>query len=325
MILCYNLLALWALAVIPLIWIARWYLPLSPRLISPRVALFSSSTVSRFTPRTVWNLLRATTLAAIIAACAGCAWVGDPAIERDSGVAIMLVLDMSGSMDLFDDPNDQTSRFARVKSEAQQFIVRRPHDLMGVVLCGATALSRCPLTFDKTLLCTLIDRLSLGDINPDGTALSTAIGLASRRLASADAHSKIMIVITDGTPTPGDLDPALIIPYVKEQGITIYTIGVGSEQGGYAHHPMMGIVRVPTPLNSELLRRYAHETGGEFYRVDERHDLRSVYAAIDAREKSNFQAPTFRVYHDLTRFFVMFALLCMLLECAASWWWRRLV
>lgn len=317
--------ALWALLIIPALWWIRSYYGITPRLVTPRAALAFHSASAWLSPRMLWNLLRSCMLCALIFSLAEISWVSDPALLKDSGVAIMLVLDMSGSMELFDDPRDTTSRFNKVKSEALQFIERRPHDLMGVVLFGATAVSRCPLTFDKKLIARLVETLSLGDINPDGTALSTAIGLAARRLASSDAHSKIMIVITDGTPTPGDIDPSIIIPYVAEQGITLYTVGVGSEQGGYAQHPMMGVVQVPTPLNSELLRRYARETGGEYYRVDERHDLRSVYAAIDEREKTAFQAPTFRVHTDLAPYCYFIALLCLLLEMATSWWWRRLV
>lgn len=317
--------ALWALVIIPAVWVIRSYYGRTPRLITPRAALVSVRTLRWLSPRTLWNVLRSGMLSALILGLAEISWVSDPAVMKDSGVAIMLVLDMSGSMELFDDPRSTTSRFESVKNEALQFITRRPHDLMGVVLFGATAVSRCPLTFDKKLLARLVETLSLGDINPDGTALSTAIGLAARRLASSDASSKIMIVITDGTPTPGDIDPAIIIPYVAEQGITVYTIGVGSEQGGYARHPLMGVVQVPTPLNSELLRRYARETGGEYYRVDDRHDLRSVYQEIDEREKTAFQAPTFTVHKDLTPLCYGIALVCLLLEIITSWWWRRLL
>ena len=317
--------ALWALLIIPGLWLIRSIYGGTPRLVTPRAALVSAGRLSLFSPRTFWNFLRSSMLCALIFAVAEISYVSDPALMKDSGVAIMLVLDMSGSMELFDDPRDTTSRFEMVKAEALQFIERRPHDLMGVVLFGATAVSRCPLTFDKKLLTRLVETLSLGDINPDGTALSTAIGLGARRLAASDAASKVMIVITDGTPTPGDIDPSLIIPFVAEQGITLYTVGVGSERGGYAHHPLMGVVQVPTPLNSELLRRYARETGGEYYRVDERHDLRSVYAAIDEREKTAFQAPTFRVQKDLAPYCYLIALFCLLLEMASSYWWRRLL
>jgi Ca-activated chloride channel family protein len=291
----------------------------------PHAAHAAGEGIPFFSPRMLWNFLRSFTLCALIGGLAEPVWVADPALMKDSGVAIMLVLDMSGSMDLFDDPHTGISRFSLVKNEALQFIARRPHDLMGVVLFGATALSRCPLTFDKKLLCRLVDTLTLGDINPDGTVLSTGIGLAARRLASAEVRSKIIILITDGAPTPGDIDPSIIIPYCAEQGITIYTIGVGSERGGYARHPILGIVQVPTPLNSDLLRRCAQETGGEYYRVDEQHDLRSIYGAIDAREKTEFQSPIFRVQYDCAPIFFLSALIGILLEMATGWWWRRLL
>ena len=179
------------------------------------------------------------------------------------GVDIMMVLDASGSMEMFDDLQDRRSRFDVAKNEAIKFINKRDNDPIGLIVFGAVAVTRCPLTLDKQLLTTIINDTKIGDINADGTVLMQAIAMGGHRLRSSRAESKIMIVLTDGTPSPEDIDPVVTLDLIKKYGIKVYTIGIGSERGGYMQHPFFGLVTMPTPINKQLLSMIAQTTGGQ--------------------------------------------------------------
>ncbi len=247
-------------------------------------------------------------------------------VDEDSrlpveGRDIMLVLDVSGSMQVFDDQKDRITRFDAAKREVLNFIERRVDDQLGLVFFAATAFSRCPLTHDKTLLKSLVSDLQLGMINPDGTVLSAALAVAVNRLRSSKAHTKIIIVLTDGAPSEYDIAPDEVISLAKQSGVKIYTIGVGSEEGGFAQVPFYGLVRCQTPLNVALLERFAHETGGAFFRAERPEEITRVYQTIDALEKSEYDVPRYTRQIELFPLFAWFAFLAVLSEILIRAWW----
>jgi Ca-activated chloride channel family protein len=214
------------------------------------------------------------------------------------GINIMLVLDVSGSMQSHDDENDPRSRFEVAQEEAIRFINARTNDAIGLVLFGRDALSRCPLTADKKVLTSIVHDTSIGIVDPDGTVLSRAIVTAANRLKGSALKSNIMIVLTDGEPSPEDISPDIAMDIAKQLGIKIYTIGVGSDQERIAMHPLYGPVVLPK-LNKELLESIAQSTGGKFFLARNAHDMRSVYDTIDRLEKSEYQAPLYNKYYDI--------------------------
>lgn len=239
------------------------------------------------------------------------------------GIDIMLVLDVSGSMQFKDYDDDARSRIEVAKDEAVRFIEKRNNDAIGLVIFGNDALSRAPLTLDKKMLIGLVRDLNLGIINPDGTLLSTAILTASNRLKHSKSRSKVMILLTDGEPSEGDLDSSVAIDIAKKLGIKIYTIGVGSDEERVLHHPLFGPIRAPK-INSLLLTRIAQETGGKYFLARSSHDMRTVYDTIDRLEKTKIEAPIFGNYHDLFIPFIwcILMLLCLELLLVSFWWFR---
>lgn len=237
-----------------------------------------------------------------------------------SGIAIMLVLDVSGSMELFDDLKNPVSRFSIAQEEAIKFINRRSTDLFGLVLFGAVAASRCPLTADKKIVTDIIQSTKLGLINPDGTMLSLAIAMGVNRLRTTETPSKIMVVLTDGQPSPEDIQPDQAIALAQKAGIKIYTIGIGSEKGGFAQHPFGGIVQVQTPLNHELLASIAQKTGGTYFVASNPQELESIYKQIDSLEKTPHQAPTYAKYYEYFVPLLLLTLLLLGLEILYSCW-----
>lgn len=242
-------------------------------------------------------------------------WVDEHSKINIEGIDIILAIDVSDSMNIFDDLQDRRPRIAVAKEEAIRFIEKRVDDPIGVVIFGREAISRCPLTLDKQILKELVGNLAIGIINPNETWLGTGLATAINRLRNSKAKSKIIILLTDGEPTPGEkIDPETAIDLAKKFGIKVYTIGIGNEHGGYFNHPMLGTMKIPElSINITLLKKIADETHGKFFRASNPKDLRIIYDTIDKLEKTEYQTTLFHKYYEafLTFIWVILALLCL--------------
>lgn len=268
------------------------------------------------------SLLRFITILILTAAVARPQLVDIQAPIQVEGIDIMLVLDVSGSMELFDDLNDQRSRLSIAIEEAQKFVDLRKNDAIGLVFFARDVIARVPLTLDKALLKNVLADTHIGMINPDGTRLSRAVALAAERLRSSKAPSKIMILLTDGEPSPDDIDPSYALSIAKKLGIKIYTIGIGGDEGGFHQHPFLGIVREHAPLNKALLQHLATQTGGTFFEAKRPQDMQRIYATIDQLEKTKYEAPLYTSYYEIGPLLLLGAFIALLAEIfLRSWWW----
>lgn len=234
------------------------------------------------------------------------------------GIDIILVLDVSGSMQYFDDLQDRRMRLDVAKQEAINFIERRENDPIGLVIFAKNAVSRCPLTLDKKMLKEIVSDLQLGVIDPNGTVLCTGIAMAANRLKSSKAKSKIMIVLTDGSPSTPDVDCNDAIAVAKKLGIKIYTVGIGNDEGGYMAHPYFGIQRVEFSLNKELLNTLATQTGGRFFEAKKPQDMKTIYQIIDSLEKTEYETTLYINYYDIFKPFLVAVIILLLLELLLS-------
>jgi len=215
------------------------------------------------------------------------------------GIDIMLVLDVSGSMQLFDDEYDQKQRIAIAKEEAIKFIKKRENDPIGLVLFGNEAVSRCPLTLDKSVLESIVNDIELGVIDSDGTVISKAIITALNRLKKSEAKTKIIILLTDGEPSQGDLHPSDALTLAQKYGVKIYTIGIGSPEGGIMSHPLLGLQRTSSVVNTELLELLARRSGGKCFLAHNQKELQKIYETINALEQSEYETDVYHKYHDI--------------------------
>lgn len=215
------------------------------------------------------------------------------------GIDIVVALDVSGSMDTHDFADDDRSRFEVARAEAVRFVEKRVNDAIGVVLFGADALSRCPLTTDKEMLQKLLKEVKLGMVPIDGTVIGKGMLTAANRLKSTHGKSKVLILLTDGTPTPEhDIDIEKVLQIIKTLGIRVYAIGIGSEKQGYMFHPLYGYIPAPS-VNKDLLTHIAHETGGHYFLVTDAADMRRIYDEIDTLETVRHEVPVMRQWHDI--------------------------
>lgn len=240
------------------------------------------------------------------------------------GIDIMLVLDISGSMNMPHHAGDERSRIEVAKTEAIRFIDKRTNDAIGVVVFGNDALSRCPLTVDKSILKDIVREVDIGMVNPEGTLVATSIVTAANRLKQSKAKSKVMILLTDGEPSDHDMDPQAALAVAKQLGIKIYTVGIGDDQDVWIDHPFYGRIPIKTTLNKKLLTLLAQETGGMFFEAKNATDMRKIYDTIDSLEKTNIQAPIFTNYHDIFMPFLACLIGLTVLDTLLSWVWFAL-
>lgn len=231
------------------------------------------------------------------------------------GVDLMLVLDISGSMTAIDDRSDPRSRLAIAREEAIRFIHKRDNDSIGLVFFSGVAVTRCPLTLDKKMLEEILKQTTPETIPVGGTVLSYALIVAANRLKKSTAASRSMIVLTDGAPTKGiDSDPQVSINLAKKLDIKIYTVGIGSPDGGWIYDQFYGWHQGLDSYNEALLRRFAQETGGKFFQARNPDDMRAIYETIDALERSEQKMPVYARYFEYFVFFLWCAFIVLIGE-----------
>ncbi|WP_022826050.1 vWA domain-containing protein [Hymenobacter norwichensis] len=230
----------------------------------------------------------------------------DRVVQSGEGIDIMLVLDVSGSMELGDlRPN----RLEAAKRVAQEFINGRSGDRLGLVVFAGDAYSLAPLTTDYELLRESIDGLKLGMIANDGTAIGTALGVATNRLRDSRSRTRVCILISDGENTAGSLDPLTAAQLAHAYGLKIYTIGLG--QDGVVPFGKDGLGRtnyVNTRLDETTMRQIAEAGEGRFFRADDNAALRQVFQRINRYEKSEIKQTRFRNTRDYYRIYLFWCI-----------------
>lgn len=262
----------------------------------------------------IFFLLRLAALLGLIFLIARPVWIDERSRVNIEGIDIVLAIDVSDSMNIFDDLRDRRSRIEVAKQEAIRFIEKRIDDPIGVVVFGREVVSRCPLTLDKNILKEIVGSLEIGNVNPQGTWLGTGLATAINRLRTSKAKSKVIVLLTDGEPTPPEkVEPDVAINLAKQFGIKVYTIGIGNENGGYFTHPFFGVQQVPYSLNVPLLKKIAGQTGGMFLKANNPKEMRAAYDTINKLEKTEYQTTLFHRYYEafLTFIWIILGLLAL--------------
>ena len=278
-------------------------------------------------PLRTLNVLRFSTLVLLTLAIGRPQWVDVHSKVSVDGVDIMLALDVSGSMQLFDDPRNPKWRIHVARDEAARFVERRENDAIGVVVFGADALTLLPLTHDKKLLIQTIKSLEIDKIiGSDGTYLATGISSALNRLRLSSAKSKIIVLLTDGSPSPDEsISVEQAVNLAKEMGVKIYCIGVGDPANSFAFVGN-GIARISDAgVNDKLLWQIAEGTGGKYYRARNLNELEKVYTTIDQLERDERDVEQCHNYQEAFGFLWWVMALFFLLEVMARYWWRGVI
>jgi Ca-activated chloride channel family protein len=245
-----------------------------------------------FWPLLAWLLL--------VAAAANPRWLGEPVGVTASGRDLMLVLDLSQSMEVKDFilKDNAVDRLTALKSVASDFIRRREGDRIGLVLFGEQAYLNVPLTFDRATVERMLGEAVIG-IAGRSTAIGDAIGLAAKRLRAQNAEHKTIILMTDGANTSGHVEPRRAAQLAAREGLKIYTIGIGADE--MLVRQLFGTIKVnpSTDLDEATLRALADTTGGRYFRARDVSSLQEIYAELDRLEPVAREQEHFRPVHSL--------------------------
>jgi Ca-activated chloride channel family protein len=230
---------------------------------------------------------------------------------KASGIDIACALDLSGSMNTGDYivNGQQVSRIDIAKPVIQKFIEGRPNDRIGLVVFAAQAFIATPLTLDHEYLLDNIDRLGIGTINSDATAIGDGITTALNRLRDLKSKSKIIVLMTDGGNNSGKIDPITAAHAAQALGVKIYTIGLGNRE----IVQQMGLPPGYLP-DEETLQEIADLTGGKYYRADNAEKFVKIYAEIDKLEKTEAVINKYTEYRELFAWVVAGGLALLLIE-----------
>ncbi len=237
---------------------------------------------------------------------------------KSSGVDIILCLDTSGSMQAIDFKLDDkpVDRLTAVKKVVTDFIKKREHDRIGLVVFGKYAFTQSPLTMDKGLLLGLINRLEIG-MAGDNTAIGSALAVAGKRIKDIPAHTKLVILLTDGRNNFGDVGPLEAAEALNTLGIKIYTIGVGSH--GPVPFKVRGFLGERTiyqrvDLDESILKQVAEISKGKYFLASNSERLAEIYDLIDQAEKTDILVKEFFNFEELYPYFLIPSLILLFLE-----------
>jgi len=251
--------------------------------------------------------------ALILLACAGPRWVGEPVPLVREGRNIMMVLDLSGSMELNDMvwQGRPVSRMAVVKKAAEDFVKARKGDRIGLILFGTQAYLQTPLTYDRHSVLLRIDDASVG-LAGKTTSIGDALGLAVKRLQDVPSASRVIILLTDGANNSGVLLPLKAAELAKDDGIKVYTIGLGSEVDPRALNNSFYNLNAGADLDEKTLTDIASMTGGQYFRATDTQSLQQIYGTINQLETVKQDEATVRPQKDYYPWLLACALLLML-------------
>ena len=247
---------------------------------------------------------------------------------RREGIAVMMAVDVSGSMRALDlsKRNKELTRLDAVKQVFEQFVLGgdkldgRPDDAVGLVAFARYAETRSPLTLDHANLATAARQLDFARDNEDGTAIGAGLELAVQRLAEFKARTKIAILLTDGESNVHEIDEDTAIQDALQAGVKVYTIGAGTTGIAPIRVPVgdgrTELMQTKVSIDEATLRKIADKTGGQYFRATDNASLARIYAQIDKLERTTFEEERFTEYNQYYVWFVALAMGLVVLALA---------
>ena len=231
--------------------------------------------------------------------------------QWSEGIDIMLTIDISQSMQIED---FRPNRLEAAKEVARDFVGGRFQDRIGLVVFSGDAYSRSPLTTDYSLLYTYIDDINFDLIESRGTAIGSALAVSTNRLRESESDSKVMILLSDGDNTAGNIDPITSAKLASAYGIKIYVIAIGKEGRVPYGTDFFGRTRyVENTFDETTLREIAKIGNGNYYRVSDKEALIQVFTEIDQLEKAEIKETRYKDTTDFYTIYVRWAVVFLLL------------
>jgi Ca-activated chloride channel homolog len=243
----------------------------------------------------------------VVAALTKPVWVAEPIVQEKSARDMLLIVDLSQSMDERDftgASGEKVTRLEAVKEVLRDFIKRRDKDRIGLAVFGNAAFPQAPFTEDHATVIALLDELSTGMAGPK-TMIGDAIGLAIRLFDASDKQSKVAILLTDGNDSGSQMPVSRAAQIASENGIVIHTIAMGD----------------PTTvgeqeLDTDSLKDIADRTGGQYFLALDKAGLEAIYVELDRLAPELLETISYRPKLQLFYYPLAALVICILLLAA---------
>ncbi|WP_413112416.1 VWA domain-containing protein [Thaumasiovibrio sp. DFM-14] len=237
----------------------------------------------------------------VVAALARPIWEGEPIAIPSEHRDIMLVVDLSGSMDIQDMQGQHgraIDRLSAVKEVLSDFVATRHGDRLGLVVFADHGYLHTPLTLDISSLQTQINQLTLGLVG-QMTAIGEGIAIATKTFIESDAPQRVMILLSDGGNTAGVIEPIEAADLAAQSDVTIYSVGVGAEEMQVRRLFSVETVNPAWDLDEATLTEVAEMTNGQYFRARNKDELSQIYQLIDQLEPISETSQVWRPRRDL--------------------------
>ena len=203
---------------------------------------------------------------------------------------LLLLVDLSGSMDTEDFTNSQGDRVDRLtatKEVLDEFLSRREGDRVGLVVFGNAPFVQVPFTQDLEVSRQLLQETAVRMAGPK-TAFGDAIGLAITLFEKSDVEDRVIIALTDGNDTGSRIPPVEAARIARNKEIKIFVVGVGDPAS-------VGEEK----LDEATLKSVASQTGGQYFFAADSEQLQQIYSELDKLGTREIETATYRPSIDL--------------------------
>jgi Ca-activated chloride channel family protein len=236
------------------------------------------------------RLLRAGTAAALallVTASGGPVFISRETVWLSKGADIVFILDVSPSMAGID--MNGRNRLDAARDLVRSFATTRPQDALGLIALGDDAVLLVPPTLDREAFFIRLDELRIGELG-DGTAIGTALALASLHIRNFHGSSRRSVVlITDGENNAGSVHPEQAAASLRSGGAGFWVIGVGGSGevpvdyvDPVSKRRMTGTFDSRYDHNS--LRAIAEKGGGVYLAAPSDEAFAAAFARLDSGE-----------------------------------------
>jgi Ca-activated chloride channel family protein len=293
----------WVLILLPLPLLVYKLLPRESQQAEIKLAYLPDNTHSNKPKQKLQKTLSIAIWTLLIIACARPVWFGDSIEFQPKYRDLMLVVDLSGSMQKEDMNLDGefTDRLTAVKKVLSDFVAKRKGDRLGVVLFGDHAYLQTPLTADRQAVIQQINQTVIGLVG-QSTAMGDGIGLGTKTFVDSNAPQRVMVLLSDGGNTAGVLDPIEAAEIAKKYNATIYTVGVGAGEMMVKEFFMTRKVDTAADLDEKTLTQIAEVTGGQYFRARDTEQLENIYETINQLEPVSSDTQTWRPQSEWFRY-----------------------
>ncbi len=222
-----------------------------------------------------------------------------------TGSDVYIAIDLSQSMKAED---VSSSRLERARIDALDLINSLDGDRAGLILFAGDAFVQCPLTIDYDALTGIIKAIGKDTAVASGTNLSATLEVAMKSLNPREDKYSLLVLMTDGETTAGDLDKAL--REIRRRGIKVFSIGIGTKKGapipvfdekgtrtGYKKDKYGKVVI--SSLDETVLKSIADTTGGYYFRAGKSfNEVTKLLSALETMKKREIETKKYTVYEE---------------------------